>query len=123
MFDIRHILTIGCIASLGACIASAAQAAEPRELTSRIFMPTADQMTLNDVQQNHALADGPSQTVSTRTNWKSDLMLSAVVASLQIRHGRATLFRYRPEALPGADATVALDGKGIHLVLSFPPYR
>ena len=114
---------VGCIASLGACIASGTYAAEPRELTARIFMPTADQMTLNEVQQNHALTDGPSQTVPTRTNWKSDLILPAMVASLDIRHGRATLFRYRPEALPGADATVALDGKGIHLVLSFPPYR
>lgn len=123
MFGIRHVLMVGCIASLGACIASGTYAAEPRELTSRIFMPTADQMTLNDVQQNHALANGPSPTVSTRTNWKSDVILAGVVASLQIRHGRATLFRYRPEALPGADAALAVDGKGIHLVLSFPPYR
>jgi hypothetical protein len=122
MFDIRHILTIGCMTAWGVCIASAANAAE-RELTSRIFMPTADQMTLNDVQQNHALADGPPPTVSTGTNWKSNMILAGVVASLEIQHGRATLFHYRPQALPGADITAGVDGKGIHLVFSFPPTR
>jgi hypothetical protein len=124
MFGIRHVLMVGCIASLGACIASGTYAAEPRELTSRIFMPTADQMAVNEVQQNHALAEGPSQIVPTRTNWKSSMVLTAAVASLvEIRHGKGILFDYRPQRLPGADAAIAVDGKGIHLVLSFPPYR
>jgi len=115
---------VGCIASLGACIAGRTYAAEPRELTARIFMPTADQMTLNDVVADHAQSDGPPRTMSTRTSWKSSMMIPAAVASLvEIRRGKAMFFDYRPQKLPGADVALGINGKGIHLVLSFPPDR
>ncbi|HEY5239428.1 MAG TPA: hypothetical protein VIJ62_13685 [Rhizomicrobium sp.] len=124
MFGIRQILMVGCIAPLGACIASGTHAAEQRELTSRIFMPTADQMTLNDVVADHAQSDGPPRTVFTRTSWKSNMMIPAAVASLvEIRHGKAMLLDYRPQKLPGADVALGVDGKGIHLIFSFPPTR
>ncbi|HSZ75148.1 MAG TPA: hypothetical protein VK779_10030 [Rhizomicrobium sp.] len=121
MFSIQSILTFGSIAAFGAVLATPASAAD-RELTSRIFMPTADEMTLNDVVADHSQADGPPRTVMTRTTWKSDMMVPAALASLvEIRHGKAMLFDYHPQKLPGADVAVGINGKGIHLVLSFPP--
>lgn len=123
MFGIRGIVGIGSIALISV-MASSAFAADPRELTSRIFMPTADQMTLNDVVADHSQADGPPRIVPTGNNWNSGMMVPAAIASLvEIRHGKAMLFDYRPQKLPGADIALGVNGKGIHLVFSFPPGR